>query len=86
MPGHEGEFRHRIGLEKILWGSDYPHLEGTWPNTREYMHRTFENYPEDEIRDILGRNALHAYGFDPSLVEKVANEIGPSLADIRGSA
>ena len=86
MPRHEGEFRHRIGLDKILWGSDYPHLEGTWPNTREYMHQTFEGYPEDEIRDILGRNALEAYGFDAKLVEKVAEEIGPNLADITASA
>ena len=86
MPRHEGEFRHRIGLDKILWGSDYPHLEGTWPNTREYMHQTFEGYPEEEIRDILGRNALEAYGFDAKLVEKVAEEIGPNLADITASA
>ena len=85
MPRHEGEHRHRIGLNKILWGSDYPHLEGTWPNTREYMHQTFKDYPEDEIRDILGRNALEAYGFERALVEKVANEVGPSLADITGS-
>ncbi|MEE3326713.1 MAG: amidohydrolase family protein [Myxococcota bacterium] len=85
MPGHEGEFRHQIGIEKILWGSDYPHLEGTWPNTREYMHKTFGDYPEDEIRDILGRNALHAYGFDPALMQGITEEIGLSLAEIQGS-
>jgi predicted TIM-barrel fold metal-dependent hydrolase len=84
MPGHEGRERHRIGLEKILWGSDYPHLEGTWPSTREYLRETFAEYPEKEIRAILGESALEAYGFDPDVVLPVAERIGPALTDIVG--
>ena len=86
MPAHEGQERHRIGLDKILWGSDYPHLEGTWPNTREYMQETFTDYPENEIRAILGESALEAYAFDPQAVRTVADRVGPSLADIAGGA
>ncbi|MDG2333231.1 MAG: amidohydrolase family protein [Myxococcota bacterium] len=85
MPRHEGEFRHQIGLEKILWGSDYPHLEGTWPNTRAYMQETFVGYPESEIRALLGESALAAYGFDPEVVRPVADEIGFSLDELLGS-
>ncbi|MDE0887441.1 MAG: amidohydrolase family protein [Myxococcota bacterium] len=84
MPRHEGEFRHQIGLEKILWGSDYPHLEGTWPNTRAYMRETFEGYPESEIRALLGESALVAYGFDPGVVRPVADKIGFSLTELLG--
>ncbi len=84
MPGHEGKERHRIGLEKILWGSDYPHLEGTWPNTRDYMRETFADYPEKEIRAILGESALAAYDFDPQLVRAAAARAGLSMAEITG--
>ncbi|NRA02795.1 MAG: amidohydrolase [Myxococcales bacterium] len=86
MPGHEGKERHRIGLDRILWGSDYPHMEGTWPNTREYMRETFADYPESEIRAILGTNALDAYAFDPEIVGPVAERIGPALSEIVGPA
>jgi predicted TIM-barrel fold metal-dependent hydrolase len=84
MPRHEGVHRHRIGLEKIMWGSDYPHLEGTWPRTREYLRETFVDYPESEIRAILGESALAAYGFDPEVVRPVAERVGPALSDIVG--
>jgi predicted TIM-barrel fold metal-dependent hydrolase len=83
---HEGAERHRIGLDRILWGSDYPHMEGTWPNTLKYMRETFADYPESEIRAILGTNALAAYGFDPAVVGPVADRIGPALAEIVGPA
>ena len=86
MPGHEGTERHRIGLDRILWGSDYPHMEGTWPNTMNYMRETFADYPESEIRAILGTNALDAYGFDPKVVGPVADRIGPELSEIVGGA
>jgi predicted TIM-barrel fold metal-dependent hydrolase len=86
MPGHEGRERHRIGLDKLLWGSDYPHLEGTWPNTRSYMQETFADYPEGEIRAILGESAIKAYGFDPQVLLPVAEKVGPTLSEITGSA
>ena len=84
MPRHEGEFRHQIGLDKILWGSDYPHLEGTWPNTRAYMRETFAGYPENEIRALLGENALEAYGFDPEVIRPLAEEIGFTVDELVG--
>lgn len=84
MPPHEGKLRHDVGIDKLMWGSDYPHLEGTWPNTMKALHETFGDYPEDEIRDILGRNAAGVYGFDLSAVGAIAAEIGPTIAAIRG--
>ena len=86
MPGHEGEYRHRIGLDRILWGSDYPHMEGTWPNTMPYFRETFAEYPESEIRAILGTNALEAYAFDPAVMGPIADQVGPALAEIVGPA
>jgi predicted TIM-barrel fold metal-dependent hydrolase len=85
LPKHEGDQRHRIGLDRIMWGSDYPHMEGTWPNTMDSLRATFSTYPESEIRAMLGSNALDAYGFDPEVVGPVADRIGPALSSITGS-
>ena len=37
--------RHRIGTDHIMWGSDYPHMEGTFPFSHEAMQMTFEGVP-----------------------------------------
>lgn len=82
MPKHEGEERHRIGLDRIMWGSDYPHMEGTWPNTMDALRATFSTYPENELRAILGTNALAAYGFNEELLTPIAARVGPTLKSI----
>ena len=84
MPEHEGRFRHQIGVDRLMWGSDYPHLEGTWPNTMKALNETFALYPEQEIRDILGLNAANAYGFDLAALAPIAERIGPTLSAVRG--
>jgi predicted TIM-barrel fold metal-dependent hydrolase len=84
MPAHEGRFRHQIGVDKLMWGSDYPHLEGTWPNTLKALSETFGDYPEEEIRAILGLNAAEVYGFDLDELQPIADEIGPTVEQIRG--
>lgn len=86
MPPHEGKDRHKIGLDRLMWGSDYPHLEGTWPNTMDALRKTFGNYPEDETRALLGTNAAEVYGFDLDLLGPIAEKIGPELADIQEGA
>jgi len=49
------------------------------------MHETFAEYPEQEIRAILGESALDAYGFDPDVLRPLAERVGPSLADVTGA-
>ena len=55
--------RHVIGVENLMWGSDYPHDEGTFPHSREVIERTFEGIPEHEKLKIVGENAAKLYGF-----------------------
>ncbi len=86
MPPHEGADRHRIGVDKLMWGSDYPHIEGTWPNTMDSLRATFGSYPEDETRRILGTNAAEVYGFDLEVLGPIGDKIGPALSDIAGEA
>ena len=55
--------RYVIGVENLMWGSDYPHDEGTFPHSREVIERTFKGIPEDEKRKMVGENAARLYGF-----------------------
>ena len=56
--------RHRIGVERILWSSDYPHISSDWPNSWRTIQASFSGVPVDERSAILAGNALRLYGFD----------------------
>jgi predicted TIM-barrel fold metal-dependent hydrolase len=77
MPRREAELRHQIGVGNIMWGSDYPHPEGSWPYTREQMIETFHGLPEPEIAAMLGGNAARFYGFDAEKLAPTVARIGP---------
>jgi len=83
MARREVELRHEIGLENILWGSDYPHPEGTWPGTRHHLLETFRGVPEDELALILGGNAARVYNFDLGKLAPLVARIGPERATFR---
>jgi predicted TIM-barrel fold metal-dependent hydrolase len=84
---HESEIetRHDIGIDQMIFGTDYPHPESTWPQTREWIQHTFQGVPESDARKILGENALRCYGFDRKKVEQIAARIGPAPSDVLGS-
>ena len=71
------EIRHQIGVEQIMWGSDYPHPEGTWPTTAKQMHDSFHDLPETEVAAMLGENAIRFFGFDRDKLVPIAQRIGP---------
>ena len=43
----EVPLRYDIGLDKIMWGQDYPHIEGTYPYTTEALRHTFAGIDPD---------------------------------------
>ena len=51
------------GVEALLWGSDYPHPEGTWPRSREYVDEQLKDVAEDERRAMAGGTAARLFGF-----------------------
>jgi predicted TIM-barrel fold metal-dependent hydrolase len=73
----EVEMRAEIGVAQLMFGSDYPHPEGTWPNTRAWIRSAFAGVPEAEVRAILGENAIRAYGLDGAKLAETAERIGP---------
>ncbi len=77
MPRREVEMRREIGVGNIMWGSDYPHPEGTWPNTRQQLVDAFRGVPEEELAGMLGGNAARLYGFDHHRLAPLVARIGP---------
>jgi predicted TIM-barrel fold metal-dependent hydrolase len=73
----EAALRHEVGLRNLMWGDDYPHVEGTWPRTMLALRHTFCDVPEEDARLILGENATDVYGFDRAALNDVASRIGP---------
>jgi len=74
--------RGELGLQNLMWGSDYPHTEGTWPRTRLAMRYALAGVPADECRVILGELALRVFVLDEAALRTVADRIGPTVAEI----
>jgi len=55
--------RGNIGVERILWSSDYPHISSDWPESWKTINATFAGVPETERDLILSGNARRLYGF-----------------------
>ncbi len=55
------EARHRAGIKNILWSTDYPHSDSTWPKSREVLADHFKDVPADERVLITGGNAARLY-------------------------
>jgi predicted TIM-barrel fold metal-dependent hydrolase len=69
-------------ITRTMWGSDYPHIEGAWPNSKKSIQKTFQGIDPEVVKDVVGRTAMDVYGFDPAALQKVADRIGPSLAEL----
>jgi predicted TIM-barrel fold metal-dependent hydrolase len=78
----EAQSRNQIGLDRFMWGSDYPHDESTWPNTREGLRRAFAGTPDAELRRLLGGNAAEVYGFDLDTLAPIAARVGPTVDEL----
>ncbi|MGE0880141.1 MAG: amidohydrolase family protein [Acidimicrobiia bacterium] len=55
------EMRHECGLDRIMWSSDYPHSETTWPHSQKIIGEIFERIPADEVRKIVRDNCADLY-------------------------
>jgi predicted TIM-barrel fold metal-dependent hydrolase len=94
MSRDEAQDAYALGYTRnIVWGSDYPHVEGTWqlpmnevdePQTHLAIREAFAGIPEEPVRDMLGLNGVRAYDLDLEALQKVANRItAPSYDEIK---
>jgi len=82
MSPYEGGMVDWLGADHILWGSDYPHEEGTCPDSKLAIQWALSGRPVDEVRKIVGTNAARLYGFDLDALAPIAARIGPTTAEI----
>jgi predicted TIM-barrel fold metal-dependent hydrolase len=57
------EARHRIGVDNIMFESDYPHSDSNWPHTRKILADALAEVPDDEARKMVELNARRVYNF-----------------------
>ncbi|TML91335.1 MAG: amidohydrolase [Actinobacteria bacterium] len=78
----EAASRHNIGLDRYMWGSDYPHHESTYPYTREGLRRAFAGTDPSELQQVLAGNAAAVYGFDLEALAPIAARVGPTVDEL----
>ncbi len=74
--------RHEIGVDRLMWGADYPHTEGSFPYTRLALRLLFSDVPESEVRAMTSENAANVYGCDLTVLQSIANRIGPTVEEV----
>lgn len=79
----EIDMRHMIGVEKMMWGWDYPHIESAdWLTPRENLRTMMQGVPEGELKAMLAGNAITAYNLNAEKLQNIAERIGPPVADL----
>jgi len=69
-------------VDNVMWGDDYPHAEGTFPDTREAMRFTFSDIDPKYTQKFLGETALDLYGLDRAKLSTIADRIGPTVGEV----
>jgi predicted TIM-barrel fold metal-dependent hydrolase len=80
----EVALRHDLGVENLAFGRDYPHGEGTWPNTVLWLRDALGGIPKDEALGIMGANAMRFCQLDKAKLDAIALRIGPPIDQIFG--
>jgi predicted TIM-barrel fold metal-dependent hydrolase len=70
------------GASNLMWGSDYPHIEGTHPYTRDSLRHTFAGLPPSTVAPLAGLTAAQVYGLDLDKLRPVADRIGPTVEEL----
>jgi predicted TIM-barrel fold metal-dependent hydrolase len=55
--------REFMGVDKLMWSSDYPHTDSTWPKSRESIAHDFAGVSEADQYKMTCTNAAKLYGF-----------------------
>jgi predicted TIM-barrel fold metal-dependent hydrolase len=59
------ELRDRIGVHRIMWESDFPHPDSTWPESPEWLAKNLSGCSDSDVAAITHQNAMRAFHFDP---------------------
>src|SRR5262249_1610521 len=64
------ELRHHMGVEHIMFATDFPHIECDWPNTRPFAERLFAGVPADEAFRIAAGNMVRFFRLEATPLGK----------------
>jgi predicted TIM-barrel fold metal-dependent hydrolase len=64
--GHGIASRYQLGVDKIMWETDFPHNTSTYPDSWNAVERVLEGVSREERQLILWKNAAKLYGVDIS--------------------
>jgi len=56
-----GVFDWSIGVERIMWSSDFPHLDSSWRESRRFLDKHLGEVPPDEARLIVAGNCARLH-------------------------
>ena len=56
------------GSAPLLWGSDFPHAEGTYPNSRATVRELFKGIEPEKVAEMVSGTAMQLFGFDPGVL------------------
>jgi predicted TIM-barrel fold metal-dependent hydrolase len=76
--------KESLGVDKIMFGTDFPHIESTWPNTVDFLRVVLDGVGESDARSILGENAISLYGLDRVELTAIAATVGPLPQEVFG--
>jgi hypothetical protein len=79
---HEVRYRYALGVDRLMWGDDFPHDEGATGHTPEALRATLFDVSEGECRQMLAGVAAGVYGFDLDALTPVAERIGPKVSEV----
>jgi predicted TIM-barrel fold metal-dependent hydrolase len=83
LTANEIGLRAQLGVDRMMWGADYPHHEGSFPYTDLALRAIFSELPEHEVRQMTSLNAAEVYDcFDLDQLQTIADEIGPTPDDV----
>ena len=63
--------RQEMGVDKVMWANDFPHLESDWPNSRRVIEENFSGIPEDEKWKMTVGNAMKYFKLDQQQANKI---------------
>ena len=72
------ELRRHLGVEHVMFATDFPHIECDWPNTRPFAERLFAGVPDDEVFKIAAGNTLAYFGLGDAPVGKKVLAAAPA--------
>lgn len=53
----------QLGFDNVMWASDYPHLDSTFPESQRVIAETFASFSADDRRKVTALNCARLYGF-----------------------